>query len=78
MSQCLVEMPIVSYVSVVLEADNMEEASDRGFEVASFCQYKTDGQEATLVIEELDPVEDLVESLANSKCSLEMAKVIEL
>jgi hypothetical protein len=78
MPKYLVEIPIVGYVSVVVEADNMEEASDRGFEVASFCQYKTDGQDPTLAIEYLEPVEDLVESLANSKCSLEMAKVIEL
>jgi hypothetical protein len=78
MSNYLVEIPIVGYVSVVVEADSMEEAFDKGFEVASFCQYKTDGQDANLVIEELEPVEDLVESLANSKCCLEIAKVSEL
>ena len=61
MSQYLVEIPIVGYISVVVEADNMEEAFDKGFEVASFCQYKTDGQEATLVIEELEVVEDLTD-----------------
>lgn len=61
MSKYLVEIPIVGYVSVVVEADNMEEAFDKGFEVASFCKYKTDGQDATLVIEELEIVEDLTD-----------------
>lgn len=61
MSQYLVELPIVGYVSVVVEADNMEEAFDKGIEVASECQYKTDGQDATLVIEELEVVEDLTD-----------------
>lgn len=60
MSQYLVEIPIVGYVSVVVDADNMEEAVDKGIELASECHYKTDGQEATLVIEELDVVEDLI------------------
>jgi hypothetical protein len=59
MAQYLVEIPIVGYVSVVVDAESMEEAFDKGFEVATNCQYKTDGQEATLVIEELEVVEDL-------------------
>lgn len=69
MSKYLVEIPIVGYVSVVVEADSIEEAFDKGFEVASSCQYKTDEQDATLVIEELEVVEDLADFTPTRRCS---------
>lgn len=78
MPKYLVEIPIVGYVSVVVEADSMEEAFDKGFEVASFCQYKTDGQDANLVIEELEVVDNLRELVEASEHTLEQVEVKKL
>lgn len=59
MREYVVQIPIVGYVSLVVEAEDKAAAFEKAFDIASECRFKTDGQEKSLQIEELSPVDDL-------------------
>jgi len=58
MKEYVVEIPFVGYVSVIVEAQNKAKALEEALEVVEATEFKTDGQNRTLEIEEILTIDD--------------------